>query len=331
MLPQHVQSLFLCTVLLIATTDAQSAYEKDSDPPIWVDTLFIVGMVLIHVIYMAKVMDYALDHLNVRKHAEPAESADVSQAPPAPEPLSEVTSLGSKIAWKGLQQYSTKSDHRTQSREMKSPSFLCCLRCSPTLFTWERTNYFRHMLRGYMSVSTLIALVFFTEFVGNFLLEFVVTISLHFSLWYYALSLLLLPEVLFVAKVALIMCWHSVAVSWTLCCDENGDIESKNEHIVANTEDILFSFKSQVDVLRDEDKDEDAEEDKAKKPTGKGGFLQQMDEILNRTTRNLFRVNDPDEMQFIPDYFLATCWRLWFFLSTMLASMMATIFLGNEV
>ena len=161
--------LLLCPWITLCSSQSSYDYtEKDDEPPLWVDVTFLVFIVCIHTIYAAKVMDYSLAHLSVHSHtpseskyqgdrgrataAKGANSSNpLSSPPPNAEPLHEQTSLATKagIKFKGLQHFTTKSDHRTKSRGMKSPSFLCCIRCSPSLFTWDRTDYFRQMLRSF--------------------------------------------------------------------------------------------------------------------------------------------------------------------------------------
>ena len=55
--------------------------------------------------------------------------------------------LNEKLTFEGFEHFTTKSDYNTTSKSMKSPSFLCCIKCSPSLFTWDRTHYFRQFLR----------------------------------------------------------------------------------------------------------------------------------------------------------------------------------------
>eukprot|EP01084_Bolivina_argentea_P220861 374222_1 len=332
-------------------TTNEPSFEKDEEPPLWVDILFIFFSLCLHIIYGAKLIDYSLSHLKSEMHSK-----------------KKIEQITNDFYYEQLPHYTTKSDYDTESKPLKSPSFLCCIRCSPRIFTWARTLYIRQFLRFYMTISTLIATVFYFEFFGNFFLEFLVTILIHCrdaKYWYYTVSLLLLPEIIFVFRTYIWLSWHAVRSAWYLTSDENGDIESRRTDILKNTQHIVQQLKalkveqrkrdSKVELVlhnemqtntvelqvKDTSKVETVELQEMKTETNDSVTsrwrLASIDKgimVYNETVNavyKLFGIDNPNQSDYIPDYFIGTCFRLWFFTITLISAMIATIFIGTEL
>lgn len=164
--------------------------EKDSAPA-WVDAVFVLSNVLIHVYYAFKFTFYSLDHIHrqlvaidrseqlmetVHKHTEVNNEADKMHKELNIDEKNDQSNASSteKVEENGSTKIGIKLNYGTLARPLTGlPNTRCCclFPWSPVLFTWSRTKYVRLFLRVFTLLCCSLGLVFFVEFLISALLE----------------------------------------------------------------------------------------------------------------------------------------------------------------
>merc|ERR1719295_3078 len=210
----------------------EEGYYDDETPSDFVDVVFMLVMVILHLDYAFKFTDYSLSHIHIKKNTlDPSEAATNSdedekededgqlilktseEAKPRPQRREEPTVL---------ETYSTQSQSNSNRRK-RSAKICCFLACAPRLLTWRRTYLIRTFLRVYFALSCLLAMVLYIEFFMNLFVEYGISCVVNQGYW---VGFLLVPFLIFVSRILLLLAWQALVVTWNINCDSNGDLEA---------------------------------------------------------------------------------------------------------
>eukprot|EP01084_Bolivina_argentea_P260626 440185_1 len=166
-------------VSLIALVNGQNTeagrdnYYDNESPAIWVDILFLIIIIIHHIEYAFKFTDYSLSHLHVihqsREHT------------PNSNEIKSITDLIQVMINTSFIRYRTRTNPQ---RRFHHNSICCCIRFAPQYFTWQKTYLIRTFFKLYFSASLILALVLYTEFFVNLLIEYFITCIVHYDKGY---------------------------------------------------------------------------------------------------------------------------------------------------